>query len=64
MFVDPGYVIDELEGQLVAHVLDGSGRLDGSEEPMGVRNVAFLGHSQLLGRVHLAQSGPIWLRAG
>ena len=42
---EAGHIIDELEGELVSHVLDGCGRLEGSEEAIGVRNVEFLGNS-------------------
>ena len=48
LLVEACHVIDELEGELVSHVLDGGGRLEGSEEPIGVRNVEFLGNFRLV----------------
>jgi hypothetical protein len=41
LLVETSHVIDGLESQLVAHVLDRRGRLEGFEQPLGVRNVEF-----------------------
>jgi hypothetical protein len=45
LLVEARFVIDELERKLVAHVLDGGGRLGGSEELISVRNIEFFGNS-------------------
>jgi hypothetical protein len=37
-------VVDQLDGELETHVLDRSSRLETLEEPVGIRNVEFLGN--------------------
>lgn len=45
LLIEAAHVIDELEGELVAHVLDRGRRLEALEQPIGVRCVEFLGNS-------------------
>ena len=43
--IETPHVIEQLEGELVAHVLDRGRRLEALEQPIGVRCVEFLGNS-------------------
>ena len=43
--VESAYVVKELEGQVVSDLLGRGLRRDLRHEPLGVRNVHFLGHS-------------------